>query len=322
MPTKIEWAGESWNPIRARRLVAGVERIGWHCEHASEGCRNCYAETANYSGRSRFTGTRLLYKPGHRRDVEIFLDPRKLLEPLGWRRPRGVFPLSMSDLFGDWVEAEWIDRIFAVMGLCPHLTFRVLTKRSPRMRAYLNWPVIGERVYGHMCAIAARLGRPMPEKPEWPLRNVWLGVSVEDQKAADLRIPDLLATPAAIRWLSCEPLIGPLDLTRVQAPRYVPGDHELDWKFNCLRTGDYYEFEDSLGYWEGGDGPDRETRIDWAVVGGESGGKARDNGFEANARSILAQCQAEGVAFFGKQNVRKVPLPDDLLLRQFPELAA
>jgi len=117
MSTDIEWADESWNPIRAR-LRSDPSVIGWHCEHASPGCEHCYSETRNRSGRCNM-GTKLPYKPGHRKDIEVFLDDAQLLKPLRWKKGRKVFVCSMTDLFADFVPAAMIDRIFAVMALCP-----------------------------------------------------------------------------------------------------------------------------------------------------------------------------------------------------------
>lgn len=136
--SKIEWTDASWNPIQAHRTFEPAGRygkLGWHCEHVSEACCNCYAK-----GFNKRLGTELDYKPGHRLspepDTEIFLDEKMLLAPLRWKRPRKIFVCSMTDLFGDWVEDEWLDRIFAVMALCPQHTFQLLTKRQARMRKY------------------------------------------------------------------------------------------------------------------------------------------------------------------------------------------
>ena len=146
--TKIEWTDATWTPIRARAFVlqsdgSGKERIGWHCEHASDGCKNCYAEGMNLR-----LGTGFDYKPGHlkhttrhgdpRGDVTIFLDEKMLQVPLRWKKPRKIFVCSMTDLFADFVTDEMIDKVFAVMALCPQHTFQVLTKRSSRMRRYIE----------------------------------------------------------------------------------------------------------------------------------------------------------------------------------------
>jgi protein gp37 len=220
--TKIEWATDSWNPIRARNLKTG--RVGWYCEHKSDGCANCYAE-----GMNNRLGTGLPFKPGHRQDVELFLDEKTLTQPLHWKRPRMIFVCSMSDLFADFVTDEWIDKIFAVMALCPQHTFQCLTKRAGRMGGYLR----AERAPFDCADAALTVGRHLPDgypgwcidnwRPSvikhctqparWPLPNVWLGVSAERQEEADERIPLLLDTPAAIRFVSAEPLLGPIDFS-------------------------------------------------------------------------------------------------------------
>lgn len=323
--TLIEWADASWNPVRAMRLTGQLveqlkHSVGWHCEHVSEACRNCYAE-----GMNKRLGTGFDYKPGHLgRDVGIFLDEKLLLQPLAWRRPRKIFVCSMTDLFADFVSDEMIDRMFAVMALCPQHVFQVLTKRPKRMREYITALLnkqrsiyrnageggIGWQTNDIMCAFTgeadedAALGKP------WrPLPNVWLGVSVEDQTRAEERILPLLKTPAAVHWLSCEPLLGPLDLTCID----ISGDAEMD----CLNpriwadeiddwrgTSDTWEedFEDWFGL-----PPDRcspgaaiHATIDWVVVGGESGLKARPMHPDW-ARSLRDQCAAAGVPFHFKQ---------------------
>lgn len=197
----IEWTDATWNPIRARNKKNA--KLGWFCTHVSEGCRNCYAEKWNER-----LGTGLAYKPGHNDDIDIYLDEKQLTAPLRWRtKPRQIFTLSMSDLFADFVTDEWLDRIFAVMALADRHTFQVLTKRNARMRSYLRDGAVGARIARHWLTTAG-FGKSFV----LPLPNVWLGVSVENQETAAARIPDLLATPAAKRFLSCEPLLGPVDL--------------------------------------------------------------------------------------------------------------
>lgn len=266
----IEWLNRpgtkpaSWNPIRARDKATG--KVGWHCEHVSDGCRNCYAEAINAN---RF-GTRRPYKPDQRDHVEIFLDEKTLLAPLTWRKPHTVFVCSMSDLFGAWVRDNLIDRVFAVMALCPQHTFIVLTKRSDRMREYMT---------------AARLSNVQG----WhsPLPNVWLGVSVEDQRTANERILDLLSTPAAIRFISAEPLLGALDVSAF----LLRGDAGLD-DDPPGRTLLGLAVEEGNAW--------VRPRLDWVIVGGESGTNARPMHPDW-ARSLRDQCQAAGVAFFFKQ---------------------
>lgn len=203
--------------------------------------------------------------------------PELLDQPLRWRRPRRIFVNSMSDLFHEDVPDDFIDQVFAVMAIAERHVFQVLTKRPERMRDYVATP-------GRAGAVSAETGRgpdgdrswpfvPPDDLAEWwPLPNVWLGTSVEDQETADERIPHLLNTPAAVRWLSCEPLLGPLALERL----------DRHWL-----------------------GPASQTRgmndgIDWIVVGGESGPGARPMHPDW-ARSIRDQCLDAGVPFFFKQ---------------------
>lgn len=229
--THIEWTDASWNPVRASRAEPGDEATplkGWHCEHVSEGCRNCYAEGVNH----RF-GTDLAYKPGHRGQLTHYLDDKVLLAPLRWKRPRRIFLSSMTDVFGAWVTDEMLDRILAVMALTPQHTYQVLTKRPERAREYLT----GDRgeLKAAITVNSIRIKGVDPRPVQWPVPNVWLGTSVEEQRAADERIPHLRATPAAKRFLSCEPLLGPLELE----PYLFDGE------------------------------------VDWVIVGGESGKNAR-----------------------------------------------
>ena len=199
--SSIEWTDSTWNPIRG-------------CSRVSEGCRNCYAEhiAARFSGPGLpFAGFAEYGRPnefsgkngpphwtGKIGVVESALDAA-----LHWKRPRRVFVNSMSDLFHGGVSDGTLNRIFAVMALTPQHTYQILTKRPERMRDLLNDPEIGVQIDRAVHA----LGIPGGVGP-WPLPNVWLGVSAENQPAADDRIPPLLATPAAVRFVSLEPLLG------------------------------------------------------------------------------------------------------------------
>lgn len=304
--TGIEWTDATWTPVRAhydstlvlRDAETGrVDEVrhqatGWHCEHVSEGCRNCYAETMN-----KRLGTGLDYKPGNlapRGPVEMFLDEKLLLAPLKWRKPKRIFVCSMTDLFADFVPDAFIDRMFAVMALCPQHSFQVLTKRPERMREYfaellasarwLLWPspVGGKHMFD-----------PLDQSGIWPLPNVWLGVSVEDQAAADARIPLLLDTPAAVRFLSCEPLLGPVDLTAHLWGRPVPCPgcpKDIDCDCNTLPR---HMLDD-------------EPDIAWVICGGESGPGARPMHPDW-ARGLRDQCAAAGVPFLFKQWGEWVP---------------
>lgn len=275
--TAIEWCDATWTPIRARNKATG--KLGHHCEHVSEGCRKCYAEKMNLR-----LGTGLAFKPGHRGDIEIFLDEKMLQVPLRWKKPRKIFVCSMTDLFADFVPDEWIDSVFAVMALCPQHTFMVLTKRARRMRDHLR--ALGDDLERINYAAQPFVDYRRDYPGVWPLPNVWLGVSVEDQAAANERIHELRFTPAAKRFVSAEPLLGPVDLTHLNDCGTVATD--------VLRG---IRIEPQTGT-----AIDSEPRapIDWVIVGGESGPGARPMPPDW-ARSLRDQCAAAEVPFFFKQ---------------------
>jgi protein gp37 len=249
--TSIEWTDRSANPIRARHKVTG--KVGWHCVKVSPGCAHCYAERIN-----RRLGTGLDFTRHAADQVELFLDRRPLEAILKLRKPQRIFLGDMTDLFQDGVSDDDLLRIWCVMEEARHHTFQVLTKRPVRMRSWLDTAGRGGT------AVWAR----------WPLPNVHLGVSVEDQARADERIPALLEIPAAVRFLSVEPLLGPIDLGR------------LWWMTNGESEASPY-----FSAWPG---------INWVIVGGESGPGARPLHPDW-ARSIRDQCAAAGVPFFFKQ---------------------
>ena len=280
--TLIEWTDATWNPITG-------------CSVVSPGCTNCYA--------MRLAGTRLAHhksRAGLTRDTkagpvwtgEVRFNEQWLDQPLRWKKPRLIFVCAHGDLFAESVPDAWIDRVFAVMALAPHHTFQVLTKRSARMRAYMDYfsgaDMHVDRVTAAMWKISER--RTDHIHGGWPLRNVWLGVSVEDQKRADERIPDLLATPAAIRWISAEPLLGPVDLMAI-----TNGSDGDRGGLNAL-TG-----IEMRTVWSGPPVAGLPSaKLDWVVVGGESGPGARPMHPDW-ARSLRDQCAAAGVAFHFKQ---------------------
>ena len=193
------------------------------CTKISQGCKNCYAE--RMAKRLKAMGS-----DRYRNEFVITLHPDLLDQPKRWRSPRLVFVNSMSDLFHPDIPGDYIAKVFQTMVDCPQHTFQVLTKRSDRL---------------------AELAPQLP----WPA-NVWMGTSVEDSRVTH-RIHDLMKVPAAVRFLSCEPLIGPLEK--------LPLKH-----------------------------------INWVIVGGESGPRARPMQRQW-AQSILKQCRAAGVPFFFKQ---------------------
>ena len=284
--TGIEWTDSTWNPI-----------VG--CSVVSPGCTNCYAMKmaarieAMQPG-SHYAGTTHASKAGAVWTGKLALAPDSILtQPLRWRRPRRIFVNSMGDLFHEDVPDAWIDRVFAVMALTPQHTYQVLTKRSARMREYFAALTCqgGFRPYIRRPGWTAKDPRDgdavllLPEGQSWPLPNVWLGVSIDDQRRADERVPDLLATPAAIRFVSAEPLLGLIRFSGVSE------DGKRQWNWLTGETGVMYP-----------DGPDFEygPRIDLAIVGGESGPNARPMHPDW-ARSLRDQCAAAGTAFFFKQ---------------------
>jgi protein gp37 len=320
--TNIEWTGEVWNPI-----------VG--CSLKSPGCTNCYAmpmaariqrmngpeshyfgTTKTVNGKPVWTG-KLVKAP-----------ERILLEPLRRKKPTTWFVNSMSDLFHEDVPDEWIDQVFAVMALCPQHTFQVLTKRSARMREYMNkQPGVGlpDRSAGEdagdvfsriasikMGMLAVDKTRALNTRPQWPLPNVWLGVSCEDQTRADERIPDLLATPAAVRFVSAEPLLGPIDFREwIGTTKLAPG-------LSTYTGTDGFRRQDIGGQIVDG--------LDWIITGAESGlGRRNTEHVVDHITDIDRQCQAASVAHFVKQDSHHKPgqqgrIPDWLWARkQMPE---
>jgi protein gp37 len=301
--TKIEWTDRTWNPITG-------------CTKVSPGCDNCYAETIAH----RFAGQKS-FPDG------FAVTPRanRLDEPLRWRQPSNVFVNSMSDLFHEDVSRDFLLEVFAVMALAPRHRFQILTKRHGVMRATLRdaefWYQVGRtaRHRGYSYNLAEQYladGTNIYDTASWQTRrslpNVWLGVSVEDQKRADLRIPALLDTPAAVRFLSCEPLLGPIDLTP-----WMPAGYARSRCSGCLRffAGDLTAACPSCGrkgYLTGshtGNGRPNGQPLGWVIVGGESGRRARPMQ-PAWAREIRDQCTAAGVPYFFKQWGEWIPVPE------------
>jgi len=299
--SKIEWTDSTWTPIRARRRDTG--KVGVHCERVSPACKNCYADLLNRRNLPQH-GTGLEFTILNREKVEIFVDEQMLMAPLRWKRPRKIFVCSQTDLFGEFVTDDMIDRVFAVMALCPQHTFQVLTKRPERM---LKWTqgiddndggwIDGEcyrdsLIEGEAQNIYCKL-HPAADPSEWlavhlPLPNVWLGITAENQEWADKRIPLLLQTTAAKRFVSVEPMLGPVDLRDYLR---IPGMPE-----RIVRPGSVpVEYMPVVG-------------LDWVICGGESGHGARP--MHPNwARSLRDQCVAAGVPFHFKQWGEWMELP-------------
>jgi protein gp37 len=282
----IEWCTSTWNPV-----------VG--CSILSPGCTNCYAmkmaaRIEKMHPGTHYAGATKPSKAGPVWTGMLALAPARILtQPLRWKKPRTIFVNSMGDLFHEDVPDEWIDRVFAIMALCPQHTFQVLTKRSARMRGYLTSASFGMRIGGELmqaargnvgaeCAVIDITHRLTVGEKFLP--NVWLGVSTERQQEAEERIPDLLATPAAIRFVSAEPLLGPIDFNDIPWPVDRPRFPAVD---------DISDGRSALRLVAG-------TRLDWIIVGGESGTDARPMHPDW-ARSIRNQCAASGVPFFFKQ---------------------
>lgn len=296
--SSIEWTDATWNPVRG-------------CTRVSEGCRHCYAEkvAARFSGPGQaYEGLAKMLDGGEARWTGVLrLVEKALSQPLRWRAPRRIFVNSMSDLFHENLSDADIDKVFAVMALAHQHTMQVLTKRAKRARRYLSDPTTPRRI-ARICIDMMLAGQVKPDAewpvvsigdidmPDdvtmkaWPLANVWIGVSVEDQETADERVPHLLDTPAVVRFLSCEPLLGPLDLNRIHETFDDGRAHS--WE-SCLNGRRFDPWSDGMrsGY----------PKIDWVIVGGESG-----RGFVRAlhpkwVRDIRDQCVTAGTAFFFKQ---------------------
>jgi protein gp37 len=258
--SSIEWTDSTWNPVTG-------------CSKVSEGCRNCYAEALSLRfGRSK--------KPWAAQFAaeNVVLHDDRLDYPRKWRDPRRIFVNSMSDLFHENVPDAFVTKVFRVMKEASHHTYQVLTKRPERMQLLLNrWT---DR-------FALRMVEEGDVAGQWPLPNVWIGTSVEDQKSANERIPKVVATPAVVHFLSCEPLLAPVNLCLALG---APAGHQHG--LTCRE-------------WLAG--------LQWVIVGGESGPRHRH--MDLNwARDIRDQCQMAGVPFFFKQVGGRTPKAGGRLL--------
>lgn len=305
--TKIEWCDATWNPV-----------VG--CSKVSAGCANCYAVdmAARFCKHGQpFHGTVVTaeqirlerYMEGHiQREptrskwtgLTVF-KPHKLEQPLHWRKPRKIFVCSMGDLFHDSITNEQIAAIFGVMASCPQHTFIVLTKRPQRALEWFEW---------FLRVGCGDLHRRLQVREDftviWPLQNVWLGVSIEDQQTAEERIPILLQIPAAKRFVSAEPLLGEVDLTDLVT---IDGDWE-DHRDSLFCDVDP-EDDSGPGGWNG-------ACLDWVICGSETGpGKRRMN---LNwARSLRDQCAEAGVPFFFKKDSNGNRELDGVLHEEWPK---
>lgn len=265
--TKIEWTEQTWN------VLSG-------CSKVSAGCKNCYAIPMSHrlahidSTKEKYAGVTEKTQVGNINFTgKVNFDEKALLAPLKRKKPTMYFVNSMSDMFHENVSFEWIDKIMAVIALCPQHTFQVLTKRPERMKEYFEMTAGGADIQREMYAIAGYDSK-MASNFSLPLPNLWLGVSVENQEQADKRIPYLLETPAQVRFLSCEPLLEQV---------YLP----------------------SL------------PKIDWVIVGGESGKGTRPMHPDW-VRNIRNQCEATGTKFFFKQWGEYLPIDQFKYIQENP----
>lgn len=272
--SSIQWTDATWNP--------GI----YGCDEVSPGCANCYAVVLAHRlaamGKAGYTPDLTKPVPAGGRawtgEVRVIDEHFEQIEqPLHWRKPRRVFVNSMTDLFHESVPDSHLDRVFAVMALTPQHTYQVLTKRPDRMRAYMSASDVDSRILEAMQPLSG-LKVLTAEAEAWPLPNVWLGVSAEDQDRANERIPLLLDTPAAARFVSYEPALGPIDFRVVPIP--VTGAREL-----------------------------ATSRLDWIIVGGESGPRARPFDL-AWARSVIQQCRRPGAAAVFVKQLGAAPMFD------------
>ncbi len=295
--TSIEWTEESWNPI-----------VG--CSIKSPGCANCYAmpmaarieainaalvaagkppQAPQYDGTTKIVNDHAVWTG------KLGLSEKTLLNPLKRKKPTVYFVNSMGDLFHEDMPRPWIIRVFAVMLLTPQHTYQVLTKRAEEMRKVCSAPDFAMDVWNAAVDIDCQQHLPDshpcyqilldPKRITFPLPNVWLGVSTERQPEANLRIPELMRTPAAIRFISYEPALGPLDLTDI-----VTKDGICEVHRSALECDVAIEDDEE---WKG-------AALDWVICGGESGPDARPMHPDW-ARSLRDQCAAANVPFFFKQ---------------------
>lgn len=325
--TQIEWATKTWNPVNG-------------CSPVSAGCANCWAMRTtwrlahNPGCGDRYVGLVRRGDNGRNRPHwtgEVRMDHEALYDPLRWRRPSRIFVCSRADLFHEKLDDSEIAWVWAVMALAHWHTFIVLTKRPARMRRLLNDQDFLRLVDTHIsmsledeASPAARMWNALARRRDdamatalimeggGPLPNVWVGVTAEDQAAADERIPELLATPAAVRWVSVEPMLGPVDLSEWIAPvsichscgaeheGHVPGDCPSCKTDNLLTAWGFEQAQRTRENARTDEDMDKGPLLSWVVAGGESGPGARPCAMEW-IESVVRQCRAASVPVFVKQ---------------------
>lgn len=265
--SKIEWldGGASWNPITG-------------CTPISEGCANCYAK------RTAETRLRGMFGYDWEDPFKITFHEDKLSQPLEWKRSRKIFVCSMGDLFHNDVPTKWINMVFNVIQLAKQHTFLILTKRPVRMQQYIK---------------SVNSCRACPEN-DIPFPNVWLGVTAENQRTVDERIPILLNTPAAKRFVSVEPMLGHIDLKKCIQEGITCSPTRDDFCNGCHHSIPIYN-------------------LDWIICGAETGPNARPMNLDW-ARDLRDQCKETNTPFFFKKaGPNNTPIPDDLMIREYPK---
>lgn len=256
----IVWTDQTWSPVTG-------------CTKVSDGCKHCYAER-EVNGRWSKNPKSVFFG---RKFTDVQTHAAKLEEPLRWKKGRKIFVCPRGDLFHEAVPDAFFPEVFAVMAMAKQHTFQVLTKRAQRMQEVLSDHIFYEAVLGEVKKHAKFLEF---SDIDWPLPNVWIGVTAENQQAADERIPLLLQTPAAVRWVSVEPMLEAVDM-----------------RASCWKS------------WT----PNRSTHIDWVVAGGESGPNARPMHPDW-VRGLRDQCAEAGVPFLFKQWGEWIPIGDGTVM--------
>lgn len=289
--SNIEWTDYTWNPI-----------VG--CSKISAGCKNCYAEKLAWRlvcmnqnhyipvVRNVGYGNKTHDWTGETAFVESALE-----KPLHWKKPRKIFVCSMGDLFHESVPFEWIDKVMAVIALCPQHTFLVLTKRPERMKEYFIEPIGGLTRRNYITsAISHQTFRS--EVEHWNLNHLWLGVTTENQEQADKRIPILLQIPAAKRFVSVEPMLSEVDIRRYMLSDYDKAAHDHQMTGMECQT----------------------NKLNWVICGGETGSKARECKVDW-VRDLMVQCEVARVPFFFKKFKDGETKIDGKEIREYPEVA-
>ena len=301
--TSIEWSADSVNPLIAFNVD---EKRGWFCEKIAAGCKNCYAERMN-----QWRGNGVRYAADQAAKVTMKLDEKLLRKIAGFKKPRKIFPCDMTDLFGRWVPDEWIDAVLAAFyGLPERFEIQFLTKRAARMQEYMAAPDRRQKVLKAGFGLGLRWAlagtQSLVESPAaWPPPHFQFGVSVACQEDVEIQIPAMLRTPAALRWVSYEPAIGPADIFKYLSPMcpFSKDEHKRHQNGNLIC--DY-------------------RKIDWVVCGSESGPGRRPWKLEWFEK-VVQDCTEAGVPVFVKQltdaSGYRIPFeqwPTNLQVRQFP----